>query len=89
MWAPVMSISPVEADSIVYSSVMADPAPIIDHPFVVESARSLTCGECPVPYPEPPDPIWVVNPFVVPFALGRFAVTHMSPVSVRDAESSM
>ncbi len=37
-----ISISPAEADSILYSSVTADPAPTIDHPFVLLKARSLT-----------------------------------------------
>ena len=37
-----ISISPTAFPSILYSSVTADPAPTIDQPFVVESARSFT-----------------------------------------------
>ena len=55
--APVISISPVDTFSMLYSSVIALPAPTIDQPFVVLSARSFTCGECPDPYPEPSEPI--------------------------------
>lgn len=40
-----ISMSPVAFPSIEYSSVTAEPAPIIDQPFVFESARSFTCGE--------------------------------------------
>jgi len=42
---PLISISPVEEDSMEYSSVIALPAPIMDQPLVVLNARSLTCGE--------------------------------------------
>ena len=47
--APVISISPVAASSIVYCSVTALPAPTIDQPFVSLKALSFTWGECPVP----------------------------------------
>jgi hypothetical protein len=52
-----ISISPVEVDSIEYSSVFMLPALITDHPLVVLKARSFTCGEWPEPYPEPAAPI--------------------------------
>ena len=83
-----MSISPVDFPSILYSSVIALATVTIDQPFVSLNARSLTWGECPDPYPDPPEPICVVNPFVVPFALGRLAVTQILPGSVRALESS-
>lgn len=40
--APVRSMSPVAAFSIAYSSVTAEPVPIIAQPFAVSKARSLT-----------------------------------------------
>ncbi len=89
MEKPVMLISPALALSIVYSSVTALPAPIIDHPSAVVSGRSFTCGACPEPYPEPPEPICVVKPLVVPLLNGRFAVTQILPVSVNVLASSM
>ena len=52
-----ISISPTDIPSTLYSSVIALPAPTIDQPFVVLKALSFTCGECPEPYPEPPEPI--------------------------------
>ena len=45
MVAEEISISPVDFPSILYSSVIAEPAVKIDHPFVVLKVRSLTCGE--------------------------------------------
>ncbi len=81
-------MSPVDCPSIEYSSVVAEPAPTIDQPFVVLKGRSFICGVWPLPYPEPPEPICVVKPFVVPFEKGRFAVTHMLPGSVREEELS-
>jgi hypothetical protein len=89
MVAAEISISPVDCPSMLYSSVTAEPAPTIDQPFVVLKARSLTWGECPEPYPEPPDPIWVEKSFVVPLALGLLAVTQIFPVSVKEEESSI
>ncbi|MFA6493758.1 MAG: hypothetical protein WCT49_01790 [Candidatus Paceibacterota bacterium] len=69
-----MSISPTESPSTEYSSVFFVVV-LIDQPFVSERGLSLTCGECPVPYPEPPEPICVVKSTDVPFDAGRFAET--------------
>jgi hypothetical protein len=41
-----------------------------------------------VPYPEPPDPICVVNSTAVPFETGRFAVTCIFPGSSIPVPSS-
>lgn len=54
--APVRLISPVAAFSMLYSSVVAATA-TTDQPLAVSKTLSLTCGECPLPYPEPPEPI--------------------------------
>lgn len=48
MAALVISKSPSDLVSIEYSSVVA-PTATTDHPFVVLSGRSFTCGACPVP----------------------------------------
>jgi hypothetical protein len=81
-------MSPVDVDSMLYSSITPTPTEPELHPFVALIVRSFTCGECPEPYPEPPEPICVVNALLVPLALGRFAVTQISPVSVREDELS-
>jgi hypothetical protein len=49
MVAADIFISPTDLPSMLYSSVTAEPAPIIDQPFVVERGLSFTCGVCPEP----------------------------------------
>ncbi|MFA6493753.1 MAG: hypothetical protein WCT49_01765 [Candidatus Paceibacterota bacterium] len=56
MVALVRSTSPTDNPSTEYSSVFFVVV-LMDQPFVSDNGRSFTCGECPVPYPDPPEPI--------------------------------